>query len=164
MTCYDVPSSVVALNLRRATMYPLNFMITYGPIQVFWMMENYYAYDLLEMQSTRMLFACPSFILQGLNGVFNTITYFSQSRYANHHDWLQRRYNGSAVDSSSARAGTSETEGRASCASESGDSRPIRGASADRVNLSFHVEFLDTLVHEIERTADSTTELTPRLG
>merc|ERR1711879_1128539 len=67
------PGSVQRSNFRRAAVYPLNFLITYGRMMV--------VYSNDSLLRNRVVFSTGA-TLEFLNGLLNTVTYAMQSRYA----------------------------------------------------------------------------------
>jgi len=68
------PAVVNSRNYRRAAMYPLSYLLTYGPILI-----SYCEYDLFNSYPWFSLFART---MEAYSGFANTIVYFLQSRYA----------------------------------------------------------------------------------
>lgn len=69
------PGSVQRIYYRRASFYPLNFMITYLPVLILYMNPS-----LMHGHDWRWSIAAT---LESLNGAFNVATYAWQSHYAN---------------------------------------------------------------------------------
>lgn len=68
------PAIVSSRNYRRAAMYPLSFLLTYGPVLV--------SYCDRDLFSAYPWFSLLARTMEGYNGFVNTVVYYLQSRYA----------------------------------------------------------------------------------